>query len=73
MEGKISSRPHTYLQGLGTALYTKENTNSAAFKKLKQKLLLKFYYCLSPRLHVRSKNTNPLVTQAANPPTGHQK
>ncbi len=38
----------TNRHGLGTALYTEEDTNSAAFNKIMKKLSSNFYYCLSP-------------------------
>ncbi len=37
----------TNWQGPGTALHTEDDTNSAAFNKIKQRLSSNFYYCLS--------------------------
>jgi hypothetical protein len=54
-------------QGLGTALYTKEDKNSAAFNKIKQKLSSNFYYCLSlPTCQVKEhKSTGTPSSQPA--------
>jgi hypothetical protein len=48
------------------ALHTEDNTNSAAFNKIKQKLSLNFYYCLSPPA-CQVKGHEPTSTPSSQP------